>query len=471
MVGTRKQLGAWYTPLDLVDTVVEAVITPEFAGGRPRPVTVFDPACGDGRFLLAAERRLHELGATAALTGCDIDPAATHAAQAVLPPTAVVVESDALAATWNEQRFDLIIGNPPFLSQMAANTTRGGASRHGGGPYADSAAEFLALAGALVEPDGGRVALVLPQSLLAARDASAIRRSIGERAHMVWSWWSDRRPFDAQVHVCVVAFEFGQPEPELRRENWSHVATSRQGVPAVPDDLRVDGCLGDRARLNANFRDEYYGMIPAVGDHDTGPRPITSGLVDPAHSWWGARAITFAKQRYERPRVDLDRLADDMVRWAERRLVPKVLVANQTRIVEAVCDPAGEWLPGVPVLGVYPSGAHWDDDHCRPVHELASSAWEIAAVLTSSVASAWLWHRGAGTGLSVDSIRLSPVTLGELPWPAGDLGAAVAAVQHGDVRSCSAAIADAYGITDASVLDGWWAALLERIEMRHPAAP
>jgi hypothetical protein len=286
---------------------------------------------------------------------------------------------------------------------------------------------------------------------------------------MVWSWWSDRRVFDAQVHVCVVAFEFGEPDPEERRANWSHVATSRQGVPAVPDELHVAGSLGDRARLNANFRDEYYGMVPAVGDHDTGPRLITSGLVDPARSWWGVRPITFAKCRFERPRVDLDRLDDDMVRWARRRLVPKVLVANQTRIVEAVCDPDGEWLPAVPVLGVYPVGAHWDDEGRRSADELASSAWEIAAVLTSSVASAWLWHRGAGTGLSVDGIRLSPVTLGELPWPGGDVGRAVAALRDGDVRSCSAEMAVAYGVDDATVLDGWWTALLERIEMRQPS--
>ena len=471
MVGTRKQLGAWYTPLDLVDTVVDAVITPEFLAGRTQPVTVLDPACGDGRFLAAAERRLNELGACASLTGCDLDASAIDAARTQLPPTSELLAADALATSWHERRFDLVVGNPPYLSQMAASTTRGGTSRHGGGPYADAAAEFLALAGELVDPAGGRVALVLPQSLLASRDAATIRSSIAARSRMVWSWWSDRRVFDAQVHVCVVAFEFGEPEPEDRRANWSHVATSRQGVPAVPDELRVAGSLGDRARLNANFRDEYYGMIPAVGDHGTGPRLITSGLVDPARSWWGVRPITFAKHRYERPRVDLDRLDDDMVRWAQRRLVPKVLVANQTRIVEAVCDPGGEWLPAVPVLGVYPTGAHWDDERRRPADELVSTAWEIAAVLTSSVASAWLWHRGAGTGLSVDSIRLSPVTLGELPWPGGDLRRAVAALRDGDVRGCSAAVAAAYGIDDATALDGWWTALLERIEMRQPSTP
>ena len=236
----------------------------------------------------------------------------------------------------------------------------------------------------------------------------------------------------------------------------------------MPGDVGVDGCLGDRARLNANFRDEYYGMIPAVGDHEDGPRLVTSGLVDPGRSWWGARPITFAKQRYERPRVDLGRLDGDMVRWAERRLVPKVLVANQTRVVEAVCDPHGDWLPGVPVLGVYPSGAHWDDADRRRPDELAESAWEIAAVLTSPLASAWLWHRGAGTGLSADTIRLSPVTLAALPWPSGDLGAAVAALRSGDVRTCGAAVDAAYGVSDDGALFDWWSALLERIEARQP---
>jgi hypothetical protein len=452
----------------LVEAVVEAVITPEFVAACRQPLTVLDPSCGDGRFLAAADCRIVSLGGEAALTGCDLDPAAIAAARNALPEIADLREDDALNTEWQPPRFDLVIGNPPYLSQMAAATTRGGSSRRGGGPYADAAVEFLALAGELVDPEGGRIALVLPQSLLASRDAEAIRRSIGERAHMIWSWWSDRRVFDAQVHVCVVAFEFATPELEERRSNWSHVVTSRRGVPALPNDLEADGYLGDRARLNANFRDEYYGMIPAVGDHDTGPHLITSGLVDPGRSWWGERAITFAKQRYERPRLDLPQLDGHMGEWARRRLVPKVLVANQTRIVEAVCDPHGDWLPGVPVLGVYPTGAHWDDHDPRPADELALAAWQIAAVLTSPLASAWLWHRGAGTGLSADTIRLSPVTLGALPWPSGDLDAAVASLRCGNIRQCGRAVDAAYGISDDSALFEWWSALLERIEVRQP---
>ncbi len=168
-------------------------------------------------------------------------------------PDAELRHADALTSEWGSERFDLVVGNPPFLSQLADATTRGGASSRGGGPYADVAAEFLVLAGELVDPDGGRVALVLPQSMLASRDAAPIRASIGERARMVWSWWSDTRvPSTRQVYVCAVVFEFGRPDDEQRRSNWSHVVTGRQGVPdlpAGPDSLARTVCsaTGPRA--------------------------------------------------------------------------------------------------------------------------------------------------------------------------------------------------------------------------------
>ena len=72
---TRKQLGAWCTPDDLVDMVVGRTIDDTFAvavgAGNDRPVRVLDPACGDGRFLAAAARRLDALGRRATLTGVD----------------------------------------------------------------------------------------------------------------------------------------------------------------------------------------------------------------------------------------------------------------------------------------------------------------------------------------------------------------------------------------------------------------
>ena len=60
-----------------------------------------------------------------------------------------------------------------------------------------------------------------------------------------------------------------------REPVWTGVVTSAMGVPELPSTA-VAGTVGDHATVTANFRDEYYGLIPAVGDHRRGPRLVTS---------------------------------------------------------------------------------------------------------------------------------------------------------------------------------------------------
>jgi hypothetical protein len=277
-----------------------------------------------------------------------------------------------------------------------------------------------------------------------------VRAEVDQRAALVWSWWSPRRVFAAQVHVCALGFELGAEDGAADgsgRPPWSRVVADALGVPPVPP-LATAGVFGDRAQLSADFRAQYYGLVPAVDDHAAGPPLVTSGLIDPARCRWGERAVTFARRRFARPRVDRSRLGPEMRRWADRFSVPKVLVANQTRMIEAVADGDGRWLPGVPVITVRPA---------RP-----ADVWPLAAVLTSPVASAWAWHRAAGTGLSARTLRLGPRWLAELPWPAGPLEPAVEALREGDVVACGAAVDDAFGVggADASRLQRWWCAQL-----------
>jgi SAM-dependent methyltransferase len=437
----RKRRGAFPTPHWLVEAVVAQAV-PEVCAGRD--VSVLDPACGDGRFLVAAARRVRSLGGRPVLFGVDIDPSAVDATRRATADADATIECrDALADDWNGEHFDVVVGNPPYLSQLASITTRGGTSRHGGGPYADVAVEFLALAVRLSQPRGGRIGLVLPQSILSSRDAGSVRAAVDRMAAITWSWWSHRAVFDAQVLVCALVLErfLHAPEHAPRRE-WSAVVTDRLGVPRLPA-LDASGTLGDRVRLTANFRDQYYGLVPAVGEGGAGPPLVTSGLVDPGRCHWGARPVTFARRRFRRPTVDLQRLTEPMRRWADGMLVPKVVVANQTRVIEAVSDPDGSWLPSVPLITARPTA---------PVDVGA-----VAAVLTSPVASAWAWQRAGGTGMSAGTVRLGPRWLAELPWPSGDLARAVAALDAGDVPACGDAVSEAYGVEPtADGLGEWW---------------
>ncbi|MCE9621203.1 MAG: SAM-dependent methyltransferase [Actinomycetia bacterium] len=376
---TRKQLGAWYTPPELVDAIVREVT---FDGA----VTVLDPACGDGRFLRATGLPTQ--------VGVDVDPATSY------------IHDDALSRDWGAEQFDIVVGNPPFLNQLAASTTRGGRSRFGGGPYADTAAEFLALAIRLCRP-GGRVGLVLPQSLLSTRDTAAIRDAVDAQAALRWMWWSDTQMFDANVRVWAGVWEVGGVQREVQRAFGPHFAP----LPARPRPTTWAGLLtdaspaahagpvlGDIATFSVDFREQYYGLVGAVSDEVEGPPLITSGLIEPGRCLWGERPVRFAKQRYAAPRVAIDRLSPRLQRWAATRSVPKILIANQTKVIEAVHDPAGEWLPSVPVITCV-------SDDCDTVLQ----------VLNSNAANEWVHHHAAGSGLGAGTVRLNPKLLAGIP--------------------------------------------------------
>jgi len=255
---------------------------------------------------------------------------------------------------------------------------------------------------------------VLPQSLLTARDAAAIRDDVSARGAIVHAWATDQQVFDAAVHVCVLVVELGAASGgRTATRTWG--LPPRERPPTVPGSawgrllveepvaLTVGAgstgpTLGDVARFTVDFRDQYYGLVDAVGDDADGPPLITSGLIDPGRCRWGERPVRFAKRTFAAPRVDLHRLSPRLQTWAASRLVPKILIANQTPVVEAVIDREGAWLPSVPVLTCTTD----DLDH-------------VYAVLSSPAATAWVREHAAGSGLSPRSVRLTPKLLASIP--------------------------------------------------------
>ena len=387
----------------------------------PAPRRVLDPSCGDGRFLAAAAVRWP----AAELHGVDVDAGVLADARQRLGEGADLRHGDGLgdALAGEDGGFDLVIGNPPFLSQLARRTSRGGRSAVGGGVYADAAALFLARAVALVRPDGGRVALVLPQSVLATRDAATIRAGVADVAAVDALWIDDEGVFDASVHTVVLGCVRGADQGPVRRwlgrpferqadapglpaaASWSPLlADVLGGVPVLPV---LDGpVLGSVATATADFRDQYYGLVGHVVDDldpAVGPALVTSGLIDPGSCAWGRRPLRFAGARYAAPRVSVGELTPALQAWAARRLVPKVLVATQTAVVEACADERGELLPGVPVLSVVPHD---------PV-----DVWPLTAALCSPVVSAWAAQLTMGAGLSTTAVRLRARQVVDVPLP------------------------------------------------------
>jgi hypothetical protein len=304
--------------------------------------------------------------------------------------------------------------------------------------------------------------MVLPQSVLAARDAGPVRHAVLRRATLRSLWVSAAKLFpEAQVLTIIATFENGGAPAPIRRfrgrafervddaeaddlrdqPTWSHLVASTLGVPMLP---ALGGpALGSIATATADFRDQYYGLVGHVQDDADGPALITTGLVEIGRHVWGERPVRFAKQRYQSPRVALAELTPAMRAWASQRLVPKVLLATQTRVLEACVDEVGELLPGVPLISIVP---HTQRD-----------LWSVAAALCSPVASAWAAARTLGAGRSAHAIKLSAREVVELPLPtdraAWQRGAR--ALRAGRLDAFADAMMQAYEVDDEAVRD-WW---------------
>ncbi|CAN5694873.1 hypothetical protein BH24ACT3_BH24ACT3_04470 [soil metagenome] len=464
----RHRRGVHYTPRAVAEGVVAAAVAGWPAPAAPR---VCDPAVGGGAFLLAAARWLADTCGLDRRTivadllwGADIDPLAVAVTEATLWLWAAgdgapsrswhLAVADVLAAAppWSDappDGFDLVIGNPPFGNQLGSTTARRRAQseslRSRFGPavrgYADTAAVFL-LACRRMARVGGRVSLVQPESFLAARDAAAVRVEVLDGAALTGLWVAAEPVFAAGVDVCAPVLEvgattgavarsagggFGSLAPartsaaELRDTgSWAPLAAGARGVPDVAA-WATSGVVGDRWRATAGFRDQYYGLVDHVREAaDVDPRRrtaplLTSGLVEPLELVWGRRPVRFAKRHWTAPVVDLDALAAAapvLAAWVDARLTAKVVVAAQTRVVEAAVDATGTYVPSVPLIAV--TAIEADDD----VSGDDLGQWLAAAALSAPPVTAWALTRYGGAGLSGCAVKLSARQVLAVPLPA-----------------------------------------------------
>jgi len=434
----RRRGGVFYTPRGLARTVVDRAIS---AAGVPG--TACDPAVGGGAFLLAVADAAVTAGrdpavVVAGLWGADIDPVAVEVSRLALrwwaadhgvddDPAGRLVVADALAGipTWRDAPagFDLVVGNPPFLSQLRGRAVRTEGRRAvlverfgpAAGGYVDDAALFL-LAALDLTAAGGSVALLQPVSVLTAEHAEGTRAAVERRAVLREVGDPGTGWFDASVEVCTVHLDVPAEAPEASygaSKSWADRLAEARGLPAVDVAAWTSrGSLGDVARVTSAFRDQYYGLVPAVTD---GPRPgqprlITVGSVGLLRDEHGRRPVRFARRRWAAPTVDLEVLEATSPRvaaWVRGLLHPKVVVAPQGRLLTCAVDPDGTIVPSVPLSAVSPLEGGHD----------AVSPWHLAAVLLSPPVSALVARRYVGSGLGPETLRLPARALRDLPLP------------------------------------------------------
>jgi len=227
----RHVRGQYFTPDPVIDLVL-GMLDPD-----PGSV-VLDPACGSGRFLLAAQA-LWPLD-SADLRGFETDPPALQAAREQLPGASIsgcdFLRSEALADV------DLVIGNPPYIRNR--------------GHKRDLYVDFIESSVAHLRP-GGRIALVLSNAWLDVGYGRELRQYLLDHCALEWLVESTaERWFPGARINTMLLIARRCPDPDLRAAQQVSFARVEQPLPAEPrvlrritqDELAADSCWGPLLR-------------------------------------------------------------------------------------------------------------------------------------------------------------------------------------------------------------------------------
>lgn len=231
---------------------------------------MFEPSCGEAALLLTAATELRRQArdhVSGKLFGLDIHEPSVEAARSQLTRTGVPFEL-AVAGFFDVPavpEWDVVIGNPPYVRyQSFAGAERVKAQeaslRHGVrlGGLANAWAAFVVHAAQFLKPDG-RLALVLPASLLTVNYAAPVRRFLLKRFSTVRIIMFEERVFPGVLEEVVLLlaegtgptdkFELFQVRDIQELLSWKGLPDDkgRECAPTSADAKWTDALLPEKA--------------------------------------------------------------------------------------------------------------------------------------------------------------------------------------------------------------------------------
>jgi len=204
---------------------------------------IWDPTCGDGVFLRAAQGRGH---AASLLHGHDIDNTAIAACRHSLPGAEVTVADLFSLCPESTGRFDVIVGNPPYVRNERMPSARREELRArlqevlGFNPPAQCDLSVLSLLQALrfLAP-GGRLAFVMPNTWMDAGFGKSLRPYLLQHYRLRAVVESRSEPWfpEASINTVIVVLEAPHQDRQTRDTCFAQLlgATEPRWAAAILD--------------------------------------------------------------------------------------------------------------------------------------------------------------------------------------------------------------------------------------------
>lgn len=254
-----QKLGAFYTPNYLARSIVEKVIKESNIEDK-KEISILDPACGSGEFLVEALRQLKTLGFVGKVKvyGWDVSSVAINIANFVLHFEKKewndrlelhIEEHDSIVCDW--PNVDIILMNPPYSSWEQLNEEQRETIKElmqNGKPNLSSVFYLKAVN---ILKENGIIGCVMPTSFLINDSTKALRNVSKEKAMPFYIGRLGSFVFQkAFVDVCVVMAKVGADIDGNITMLW----TDNKGK-LVPDALRKLRMIDYGASFPLNMED------------------------------------------------------------------------------------------------------------------------------------------------------------------------------------------------------------------------
>ena len=427
----RKEQGIYYTPIYIVDYIVKNTVLSTLKNTKKKEdLKIVDTACGSGSFLIKAfdylyeelsknkeanQNKLDSQGAYSIKTeilkrniyGVDLDNKAVEITKLNLLLKAseknrklpeeldlhikhgnslVDDESFKNAFEWNGDfragSFDVVIGNPPYIDSEEMVKTQPEIREYLTKKYATAKGNwdiFLVFIekGLLLLKDGGYLGMIVPNKLLSADYAKAIRGYIQNYKIISIRDYSKIPVFKASVYPIVIIIKkespksnrflvetmkpdtdgvkielsktFKQEDLDTKNQStWAHIF-SESGT-AIIDKITSDSINLDEIAnvFGAATVSEAYELKKTIQELDKQKdyfKFINTGTIDSYRSLWGLYKTKYIKDSYKKPivnREDLKKFSDKRYAEASKE---KIIIAGMTKELECYLD-KGEYLAG-----------------------------------------------------------------------------------------------------------------------------
>jgi len=271
---TRRQLGAYYTPLEVSEILADWAI-------KNKNDLILEPGFGGCGFLSAAVNRLSVLGKAhpeRSLSGCDIDISAFEHLSREIGITSVgerFLLKDFLntrVTDFPEKSFDVVMGNPPYVSIENMSPEQREIISESGYLISKKASlwAYFVLHALKFLNMGGRVAWVLPSSFLYADYGKQVQKQLKESFEQVVVVELNEKIFkqegtnESAVIVLAENYKKLGEVPELRILHANKTEDLREAVNNWGNCRYIGESLGDSpvlSMLPSHLRENYTAIL------------------------------------------------------------------------------------------------------------------------------------------------------------------------------------------------------------------